>query len=125
MAAREKVGRILQSVSIFQDFTYPMTIGWFWLFYILLRALGAFLLGAVLWFLLEAVTDRRLVGAVWVSALFVEYAPLYATAGGGAAAKDQSISCLHPRTLVTSYCNLNVFGQPVGQLEVFWAWGPS
>lgn len=69
-----EMGRILQSVSIFQDFTYPMTIGWFWLFYILLRALGAFLLGAVLWFLLEAVTDRRLVGAVWVSALFVEYA---------------------------------------------------
>lgn len=114
-----EMGRILQSVSIFQDFTYPMTIGWFWLFYILLRALGAFLLGAVLWFLLEAVTDRRLVGAVWVSALFVEYALYTQLQEAALLRKINLFSCLHPRTLVTSYCNLNVFGQPVGQLEAF------
>ncbi|MFR0734259.1 MAG: hypothetical protein ACLSHU_08800 [Oscillospiraceae bacterium] len=64
-----ELGRVLQSVSSFQDFTYPMTIGSFWLLYLLLRALGAFLLGLTLWFLQEAIADRRLVGVVWVLVL--------------------------------------------------------
>lgn len=117
-----ELGRILQSVSSFQDFTYPMTIGSFWLLYLLLRALGAFFLGVTLWFLQEAVADRRLVGAVWALALGGEYALYRKLPETALLQKVNLFSCLHPRTLVTSYCNLNLFGHPVGQLPlVLWA----
>ena len=117
-----ELGRVLQSVSSFQDFTYPMTIGSFWLLYLLLRALGAFLLGLTLWFLQEAIADRRLVGAVWVLVLGGEYALYRRLPGTALLQKVNLFSCLHPRALVTGYCNLNLFGHPVGQLPlVLWA----
>ena len=117
-----ELGRVLQSVSSFQDFTYPMTIGSFWLLYLLLRALGAFLLGLTLWFLQEAIADRRLVGAVWVLVLGGEYALYRRLPGTALLQKVNLFSCLHLRALVTGYCNLNLFGHPVGQLPlVLWA----
>ena len=99
-----------------------MTIGSFWLLYLLLRALGAFLLGLTLWFLQEAIADRRLVGAVWVLVLGGEYALYRRLPGTALLQKVNLFSCLHLRALVTGYCNLNLFGHPVGQLPlVLWA----
>lgn len=71
----DELNRVLQSVSLFQNFTYPMTIGGFWLFYLVLRTLGAFFLGGVLWFLqADGGRSRRLVGPAWALALAGEYA---------------------------------------------------
>ena len=87
-----ELGRVLQSVSSFQDFTYPMTIGSFWpLFTCFCGALGAFLLGLTLWFLQEAIADRRLVGAVWVLVLGGEYALYRRLPGTALLQKGQSV----------------------------------
>lgn len=114
----DELNRVLQSVSLFQNFTYPMTIGGFWLFYLVLRTLGAFFLGGVLWFLQETVADRRLVGPAWALALAGEYALYRRLPETALLQKANLFSWLHPRTLVTSYCNLNLLGRPVGQLSL-------
>lgn len=114
----DELHRVLQSVSLFQNFTYPMTIGGFWLFYLILRALGAFFLGIVLWFLQETVADRRLVGPAWAVVLAGEYALSHRLPETALLQKANLFSWLHPRTLVTNYCNLNLLGRPMGQLPL-------
>lgn len=112
-----ELNRIVQSVSLFRQLTVPMTVGQFWLFYMGLRILGAFFLGLCAWFLLEVISDRRLVAAGWVLVGAVEYS-LTGLTETSIARQVNLFTYLQPRKLVTSYNNLNLLGRPVGQLPL-------
>jgi len=49
--------RVLQSIGMFQNVPTPMTVGQFWLFYISVKAFGAFLIGLVLWAVMSAFSN--------------------------------------------------------------------
>ncbi len=114
----QELGRYVQSIELFFGFTYPMTIGQFWLFYLGIRTLGAFVLGLVMCLMFEVFSDRRMAEAV----LGGELAMTKVAGGEGYLRVINLFSFLQPRNLVTDYENLNLFGKPVGQLTlVAWA----
>lgn len=49
--------RSLQSIPMFYNVPTPVTIGEFWILYLTVKALGAFLTGLVLWLILSAVSN--------------------------------------------------------------------
>lgn len=53
-------GRTLQSIPMFYNVPTPMTIGQFWLFYISIKAIGAFWIGLVLWSILSSISNLGL-----------------------------------------------------------------
>ncbi len=118
----QELGRYIQSIELFFGFTYPMTIGQFWLFYLSLRILGAFVLGLVMWLMFEVFSDRRMAAAILAGGLGLELAMTKVAGGEGYLRVINLFSFLQPRNLVTDYENLNLFGKPVGQLTlVAWA----
>lgn len=113
-----ELGRTIQSIPMFFDFTIPMTIGQFWLFYTAFRALGALFLGVVIWLLFEIISDRRMAAAVLAAVLGAEYF-LCTKAGADRLLRTVNLfSYLQPRNLVLRYQNLNLFGMPVGQMPL-------
>lgn len=111
-----EMGRLVQSVSIFQTLTIPMTIGQFWLFYAGLRVLGAFVLGMVFWLFFQLISDRRLATicvAVFAGAQWM----LHSLLPEGKLLKAVNLfTYLSPRELVLNYTNLVEFGSQVGHL---------
>lgn len=110
----DELGRMVQSVQMFEELTIPMTIGRFWIFYILLRAAGCFFVGMIAWFLLEIIADYRLVGLGWAVFAGVEYALYKGTPAESLFHQVNLFTYLNPDSLVTTYQNLNLFGHPVG-----------
>ena len=110
----QELGRIVQSASLFQNLTVPMTFWQLWLLYILLRILSAFVAGCVAWFLLELVGDRRLTAAVWAGAAVGEYW-LAKLPEASPFRQINVLTYLQPRRLLMNYRNLNLFGRPVSQ----------
>lgn len=53
-------GRILQSIPMFSNVPVPMTIGQYWVFYISVKAIGAFWIGLVLWSILSSISKLNL-----------------------------------------------------------------
>lgn len=53
-------GRTLQSIPMFHNVPVPMTVGQFWLFYISVKAIGAFWIGLVLWCILSSISNLGL-----------------------------------------------------------------
>lgn len=53
-------GRILQSIPMFGNVPSPMTVGQFWLLYVVVKALGAFWIGMLLWAVLSLISDLGL-----------------------------------------------------------------
>lgn len=52
--------RVLQSIPMFQNTPVPMTVGEFWMLYLLVKALGAFWISLVLWAVLSAISNLGL-----------------------------------------------------------------
>lgn len=113
----QELGRYAQSVLDFADWTLPMTIGEMWALYLLLRITGLFVVGMIAWFLLELVADWRLVGTVWALVGGGEYL-LTRMPEGNLLRHINLFSFAQPRKLITTYVNLNLFGNPTGQLAV-------
>lgn len=110
----DELGRMVQSVQMFKELTIPMTIGQLWIFYILLRTAGCFFVGMLAWFLLEIIADYRLVGLGWAVFAGAEYA-LYKSMPVESLLRQVNLfTYLNPASLVTTYQNLNLFGNPVG-----------
>ncbi len=111
-----EMGRMVQSIEIFQTWTIPMTIGQFWLLYIFLRVLGAFVLGMVFWLFFQLISDRRMATisvAVFAGAQWM----LHELLPEGKLLKAVNLfTYLSPRELVLEYTNLVEFGSQVGHL---------
>ena len=115
--------RTLQSIPMFFNVPIPMTVGQFWLFYILVKALGAFWIGLVLWAVLSAISNLGLALATSGLLLAAEYACTFIpSASMFAIARYVNIfSYVDFIGVFTRYLNLNVFGSLVsGSNLVLW-----
>jgi len=65
--------RLIQSVSAFQDFPIPMTIGKFYFFYGILSFFGFFMMGLLIWAMISAARHINLTLALFVLFLGMEY----------------------------------------------------
>lgn len=113
----EELGRMAQSVSVFKELTVPMTIGQLWWVYLSYRILGLLGVGLTAWMLLELITDRRLVPTVWALVLGVSWL-LQLLPEGSLFRYLNVLVWMQPMVLLTSYCNLDLFGHPIGQTTV-------
>ncbi len=111
----QELGRYVQSVSFFADWTVPMTVGQMWAAYLLLRIAGLFAVGMVAWFLLELVADWRLVGTAWALFFGGEYFLTWLPTGN-LLRHINLFNYAQPRKLITTYLNLNFFGRVAGQI---------
>lgn len=114
----DQMGRMVQSLPIFANLTTPMTILEFWYFYTGLRALGALALGMTAWLVFELVSDRRLAAGALVLVAALEYAVFNGGNGESVINKLNLFSWIQPRTLVLNYTNVNLFGNPIGQIPL-------
>lgn len=119
-------GRLLQSIPMFSNVPMPMTIGQFWLFYIAVKAIGAFWIGLVLWCVLSSISNLGLalsaaglvVGAEFActaipsSSMFAElrYVNLF--------------SFVDYNSVFTRYLNLTVFGNLISGSDLVLAMLP-
>ncbi len=62
-------GRTIQSIPMFRNVPTSMTVGQFWVLYIIVKALGAFWIGLLLWAMLSVISDLGL--ALCASGLFL------------------------------------------------------
>ena len=121
----EELGRVVQSISIFQSLTIPMTVGQFWLFYAGLRIAGAMVLGMVLWLLFQLISDRRMatistavfVGAQWALHRFLSEGRLLKVVN--------LFTYLSPREMVLEYTNVLEFGSRIGHLSAALVFGAA
>lgn len=104
--------RMLQSIPMFFNVPIPLTVGQFWGLYILVKALGAFWIGLVLWAVLSAISDLGLALGTAGLLLAAEYACTFIpSASMFAMARYVNIfSYVDFVEVFTRYLNLNVFG---------------
>ncbi|MBQ9762123.1 MAG: hypothetical protein IJV82_03500 [Oscillospiraceae bacterium] len=105
-------GRTLQSIPMFHNVPIPMTIGQFWLFYITVKAMGAFMIGLVLWMMLSAISNIGLALCAAGLVLGVEFACMAIPSSSMfAPARYVNIFSYVDFTAVfTRYLNISVFG---------------
>ena len=115
--------RALQSIPMFFNVPIPMTVGQFWLLYILVKALGAFWIGLVLWAVLSAISNLGLALCASGLLLAAEYACTWIpSASMFAIARYVNVfSYVDFVEVFTHYLNLNVFGRLIsGSDLVLW-----
>lgn len=118
--------RTLQSIPMFFNVPIPMTVGQFWLLYIVEKALGAFWIGLVLWAVLSAISNLGLALAASGLLLAVEYVcTLIPSYSMFAMARYVNIfSYVDFIGVFTRYLNLNVFGSLISGCDlVLWMLG--
>ena len=69
----QEFGRSLQSIEMFYNVPYRMTVGGFLLFYLLMKTLGTFFIGLLLWVILSAVSNLSLAVVIIAAVLGVEF----------------------------------------------------
>lgn len=114
----DQLGRMVQSVPQFFSLTTPMTIGEFWLYYMVLRSLGMLTVGLVIWLLFELISDRRMAALALTLILGAEYLLSSGVASQKFLGVVNLVTFLQPRHLVLNYSNVAVLGKPVGQLPL-------
>lgn len=114
-----ELGRYVQSIEMFKGFTIPMTIGQFWLYYGLLRAVGAFLTGLVFWLFFELIPDRRLAAIGFALFAGLEYMLFKLFPGDYLVDTVNLFMWISPKNLLTSYEVLTPFGLALARTDVF------
>ncbi|MBQ8732845.1 MAG: hypothetical protein IJY82_08500, partial [Oscillospiraceae bacterium] len=105
-------GRTLQSIPMFQNVPIPMTVGQFWLFYISIKAIGAFWIGLVLWSILSAISNLGLALSAAGLVIGAEFACTAIPSSSMFAALRyvNLFSFIDFNSVFTRYLNLSVFG---------------
>lgn len=105
-------GRTLQSIEMFQNVPIPMTVGQFWLFYIMMKAMGAFWIGLVLWAILSSISNLGLALSAAGLVMGVEFACTAIPSSSMFAMLRyvNVFSYVDFSTVFTRYLNLSVFG---------------
>jgi hypothetical protein len=105
--------RALQSIPMFYNVPYPLTVGQFWLMYITVKAFGAFWFGLVLWTLLSSISNLAL--ALGASTVFIaaEFACLAIPSSSMLVTLRyvNIFSYVDYISVFTRYLNLPVFGK--------------
>lgn len=108
----EEWGRVLQSIPDFYNVPTPMTIGEFWLRYIVIKTFGVFFVGLVLWLIMSCVSNFSL--ALGAGGLFIglEYlCTLILPSSIFAAFRYINIfSYIQYHSVLVKYLNLSFFG---------------
>ena len=115
----DELDRIVQSIDMFQNFTIPMTIGQFWLFYGFLRFIGVFVVGMVFWLFFELIPDKRLAAIAFVLFAGLEYVLFTILPGNFVLDALNLFMFISPKNLVTSYEVLTPFDLTIGRLEAY------
>ena len=104
--------RTLQSIPMFQNVPTPMTVGQFWLFYITVKAFGAFWFGLVLWTMLSAISNLGLAISAAGLVMSVEFACTAIPSSSMFAVLRyvNMFSYVDFSTVFTRYLNITVFG---------------
>lgn len=115
--------RCIQSISIFYNVPTQMTVGQFWVFYLVVKAMGTFLIALVLWTMLSSIAD---VGLAFCGAgvlLAVEFActAILPSSMFAMLRYCNVFSYIRFFEVFSSYLNLSVFGLLVsGSDLVLW-----
>ena len=119
-------GRTIQSIPMFSNVPVPMTVGQFWLFYIAIKAIGAFWIGLVLWSILSSISNLGL--ALGAAGLVVgaEFAcTAIPSSSMFAALRYVNIfSFVDYNSVFTRYLNLTVFGKLISGSDLVLAMLP-
>lgn len=119
-------GRSIQSISMFQNVPTPMTVGQFWLFYMTVKAMGAFWIGLVLWAVLSSISNLGLALSVAGLVMGGEFACTAIPSSSMFALLRyvNVFSYVDFSTVFTRYLNLNVFGKLVAGSDLVLAMLP-
>lgn len=115
----DELNRIVQSVTLLKGFPLPMTTGQFWLFYVALRFLGAFIIGVVFWLFFEAIPDWRVAAIAFALFVGFEWVVYDLLPADYMMDTVNLFMWLSPRTMLLSYEVLNPFGLAMGRLETY------
>ena len=113
--------RLIQSISAFQDFPIPMTIGTFYFFYGILSFFGFFMMGLLIWVLISASKHMNLTLTLFVLVLGLEYY-LYTNVGVSDAynwsASLNFFNILSMKAVFYHYFNYQIMGFLIGELPL-------
>lgn len=115
----KELGRILQSVQSFNQFTVPMTIGQFWLYYGFIRFLGAFLAGFSIWLFFELIPDTRLAAVCFALFAALEYVIFRIFPSSALVDTVNLFMWISPKRLLTEYAALDPFGIALSREDVY------
>lgn len=118
-----ELDRYVQSIEMFKGFTVPMTIGQFWLYYALLRFVGAFLTGMVFWLFFEIIPDRRLAAIAFALFAGLEFVLFKVFPGNYLLDTVNLFMWISPKNLLKSYEVLTPFGLALSRLDVYFGVG--
>lgn len=118
-----QLNRVVQSIEMFKGFTIPMTIGQFWLYYAVLRFIGAFLTGMVFWLFFEIIPDRRLAAIAFALFAGLEFVLFKILPGDYLLDTVNLFMWVSPKNLLMSYEVLTPFGLPLSRLDVYFGVG--
>lgn len=108
-------GRTLQSIPMFYNVPYSMTVGKFWLWYLAVKIVGLFFAGLVLWLIQALISNiSAAVGVLGVVA-GVEFAftAIPSSSFFAPLRYVNLFSYINYQPVFTRYLNLSVFGSPV------------
>lgn len=119
-------GRTLQSIPMFSNVPIPMTIGQFWLFYISIKAIGAFWIGLVLWSILSSISNLGLALCATGLVVGAEFACTAIPSSSMFAALRyvNLFSFVDFNSVFTRYLNLTVFGNLISGSDLVLAMLP-
>ena len=119
-------GRTLQSIPMFSNVPMPMTIGQFWLFYISVKAIGAFWIGLVLWCVLSSISNLGLALSAAGLVVGAEFACTAIPSSSMFAALRyvNLFSFVDYNSVFTRYLNLTVFGNLISGSDLVLAMLP-
>lgn len=107
----------VQSVSLLADFTVPMSVWNFILYYVVLKIISVSAFAVATWFTMSAVNNKNIALGVFVILLSVEYVMNYfiAPQSNLAIFKYLNIfSLINPTDIVITYHNIPFFGAVIG-----------
>ena len=119
-------GRSLQSIPMFSNVPMPMTIGQFWLFYIAVKAIGAFWIGLVLWSILSSISNLGLALSAAGLVVGAEFACTAIPSSSMFATLRyvNLFSFVDYNSVFTRYLNLTVFGNLISGSDLVLAMLP-
>ena len=119
-------GRTLQSIPMFSNVPMPMTIGQFWLFYISVKAIGAFWIGLVLWSILSSISNLGLALSAAGLVVGAEFACTAIPSSSMFAALRyvNLFSFVDYNSVFTRYLNLSIFGNLISGSDLVLAMLP-
>lgn len=119
-------GRTLQSIPMFHNVPIPMTVGQFWLFYISVKAIGAFWIGLVLWCILSSISNLGLALSAAGLVVGAEFACTAIPSSSMFAALRyvNLFSFVDFNSVFTRYLNLTVFGNLISGSDLVLAMLP-